>query len=230
MFENFVSSLAPMAWVACLAVQAFIHYFIFGARKERLEQQEHEAMALVGTAAEIEAEILAAAEIDEIEHFSRRLLRQQQQQEEDGNRDEASSSSSPMMPEEDEDENDDDEGHDLFPHSESLSSSFCVDESQSSLTKENAILLQQRLSQSFASSTASSSTSSRNSTKHNHRSNNIRTAFGSVSQSRLNKSIASINNDPKFYLMHRTGSEMLKVRYCLLLLLWLLFVCVPSYI
>jgi len=206
MFENFVSSLAPMAWVACLAVQAFIHYFIFGARKERLTQQEADVME-VGTEAEIEAEILAAAEIDEIEHFSLSLLRQQQQ---DGNRDEASSSSSPMMPEEDEDENDDDEGHDLFPHSESLSSSFCVDESQSSLTKENAILLQQRLSQSFASSTASSSTSSRNSTKHNHRSNNIRTAFGSVSQSRLNKSIASINNDPKFYLMHRTGSEMLK--------------------
>lgn len=197
MFENFVSSLAPMAWVACLAVQAFIHYFIFGARKERLEQQEHEAMALVGTAAEIEAEILAAAEIDEIEHFSRRLLRQQQQQEEDGNRDEASSCSSPMMPEDDEDENDDNEGHDRFPHSESLSSSFCVDESQSSLTKENALLLQQRLSQSFASSTASTKKSSRK-------------AFGSVSQSRLNKSIASINNDPKFYLMHRTGSEMLK--------------------
>jgi len=208
MFENFVSSLAPMAWVACLAVQAFIHYFIFGARKERLEQQEHEAIALVGTAAEIEAEILAAAEIDEIEHFSRSLLRQQQQ-EEDGNREEALSCSTPMMPEEDGDENDD-EGHDLFPHSESLSSSFCVEESQSSLTKENAILLQQRLSQSFSSSsTASSSTSSRNSTKHNHRST-IRTAFGSVSQSRLNKSIASINNDPKFYLMHRTGSEMLK--------------------
>jgi len=194
MFENFVSSLAPMAWVACLAVQAFIHYFIFGARKERLEQQEHEAMALVGTAAEIEAEILAAAEIDEIEHFSRSLLRQQQQQEEDGA--EASSSSSSMMPEEDEDENDD-EGHDRFSHSESLSSSFCVDESQSSLTKENALLLQQRLSQSFASSTASTKQKSRK-------------AFGSVSQSRLNKSIASINNDPKFYLMHRTGSEMLK--------------------
>lgn len=197
MFENFVSSLAPMAWVACLAVQAFIHYFIFGARKERLEQQEHEAMALVGTAAEIEAEILAAAEIDEIEHFSRSLLRQQQQQEEDGNRDEASSCFSPRMPEDDEDENDDNEGHDRFSHSESLSSSFCVDESQSSLTKENALLLQQRLSQSFASSTASTKQKSRK-------------AFGSVSQSRLNKSIASINNDPKFYLMHRTGSEMLK--------------------
>ena len=59
----------------------------------------------------------------------------------------------------------------------------------------------------FSSSTASSLTRSGDGTKQK------RKVFGSVSQSCLHKSIASINNDPKFYSMHRTGSEMLKVRY-----------------
>jgi len=208
MFENFVSSLAPIAWISCVVVQATIHYVMFARRKEKLLQQQQEEQLEVGTEAEIEAEILAAAEIEEIEHFSRRLLRQQQQQEEEEHRG-ASSSSTIREKEEDEDDDKNDEGHDLFPQSDSFSSSCCAEESQSSLTKENAILLQQRLFQSFPSSTASS-TSSGDGTKQHNRSRSIRTVFGPVSPSRLNKSISSINNDPKFYLMHRTGSEMLK--------------------
>ena len=211
MFENFVSSLAPIAWISCVVVQATIHYVMFARRKEKLLQQQQEEQLEVGTEAEIEAEILAAAEIEEIEHFSRRLLQQQQQQQEDDGNQDTASSSTIRENEEDEDKDENNEGHDRFSQSNSFSSSCCAEESQSSLTKENAVLLKQRLFQSFPLSTASSSSSGKGTKQTNH-SSSIRTVFGSVSQSRLNKSISSINNDPKFYLMHRTGSEMLKVR------------------
>ena len=214
MFENFVSSLAPIAWISCVVVQATIHYVMFARRKEKLLQQQQEEQLEVGTEAEIDAEILAAAEIEEIEDFSRRLLRQQHQQhQDDGNQDTASSSTI-RENEEDEDKDENNEGHDRFSQSNSFSSSCCAEESKSSLTNENAVLLKQRLFQSFPLSTASSSSSGKGTkqTNHSSSSSSIRTVFGSVSPSRLNKSISSINNDPKFYLMHRTGSEMLKVR------------------